>query len=268
MTTDPEVHPDALLAEYVEGSLHAAERARVEAHVGACARCREEVGLAGGARSALAELPELAPPSGLGMAVRRRARQAPRASGARRYVAPVAAAAILIAAGIAVVASRPDGGGETSPAAAPEEAGGETTPQEQALEAGADQRGSALPRFRESPAEYTEAGLAVLARSLRDEARTALNQGLAPSATDFYAEFDPSTLPPDLRRIYRCVITEVPPDDPVVPFTIVGATFEGEPVYVASFLRGPAPDQGFDRLMIWIVGREDCRLRSLVGQRL
>jgi hypothetical protein len=37
---------------------------------------------------------------------------------------------------------------------------------------------------------------------------------------------------------------------------------------VASFLQGPAPDQAYDRVVIWVVGREDCRLRSLASQRL
>jgi hypothetical protein len=275
VTTEPNIHPDELLAEYTEGTLGPEDRSRVEAHLAACQRCRDEVLLARGAREALAGLPELEAPAGLGMAVRRQARAAP--TRVWRVLAPVAAAAVLVAGGIVVVSSLSgEGDGDPGdPAATSGDAGAEGAPagpQEAPLEEEvADQsaaRTAGLPRFRESDREHTAASLPALARVLRDEARTALGRGLARSATSFYSAFDPSTLPPELRDVYRCVVSEVPPDQLIVPFTIEAAAFEGEPAYVASFLQGPAPDQPYDRLVIWVVGRDDCRLRSLASQRL
>ena len=276
MTNEPNVHPDALLAEYAEDALGPEDRARVDAHLSGCERCWREVAVARQARAALADLPELDAPRGLGLAVRREARSGARGSRAWRVVAPVAAAAVLVAGGIVVVRSLSNGGDEAPTAVSGQDGGAEGAPaapeaaSPDAADAG-DTRtltDQVFPRYSESPADYTRAGLVALARSLRDEARTELGRGLAPSATAFFAHFDPSRLPPQLRPIYRCVVAEVPPDQLIVPFTIVAAAFEGEPAYVASFLQGPAPDQAYDRVVIWVVGREDCRLRSLASQRL
>jgi putative zinc finger protein len=268
MTAD---HPDELLAEYVDGALGPDARGRIDAHLDGCARCRREVALAREARERLAALPELPAPADLDLAVRRRRPAAP--SRAWRVVAPVAAAAVLVAGGIVVlsqlegteergVAGGGGGGGaplapEPSPEAAGSEAGDRTLAQ-----------AAPGPRYSESSTDYGRADLSTLARGLRDDAREALGGGLAPTATAFYGAFDPSTLPPRLRDVYRCVVADVPPEQLIVPFTIEAASFEGEPAYVASFLQGPAPDQPYDRILIWVVGRQDCKLRSLAAQRL
>lgn len=271
MSTDPDIHPEDLLADYVEGILDPADRARVEDHLSACRRCSGEVELAGEARAALAALPEVEAPAGLGLAVRRSARTGPRLSPAWRVAAPIAAAAVLLAGGIVVATSLGDsaeqpalqaeGGGAEAPPGAPEAA-------EDAAAGAFQELSGGLPRYSRSPENYTQAGLVVLARSLRDEARAALDEGVARTATSFYAGFDPASLPRDLRGIYRCVVSDVPPEQLIVPFTILEASFEDEPAYIASFLQGPAPDQPYDRLVIWVVGRDDCGLRSLASQRL
>ncbi|MGH2673916.1 MAG: anti-sigma factor family protein, partial [Actinomycetota bacterium] len=77
MTGDPNLHPDELLAEYVEGALGPEDRSRVEEHLAGCHRCGQEVLMARNARGALASLPELEAPPDLGLAVRRRARAGP-----------------------------------------------------------------------------------------------------------------------------------------------------------------------------------------------
>ena len=278
MSTDPDIHPEALLADYVEGVLDPEDRARVEAHLRECGRCRGEVALATEARGTLAALPELDAPGRIAFAVRREigpsgkplrlVRSSPVTA---RVVAPIAAAAVLIAGGIVVATSLGDsaeqpalqaeGGGAEAPPGAPEAAEDAAAGAPQALRGG-------LPRYSRSPENYTQAGLVALARSLRDQARAALDQGVARTATSFYAGFDPASLPRDLRGIYRCVVSDVPPEQLIVPFTILEASFQDEPAYIASFLQGPAPDQPYDRLVIWVVGRDDCRLRSLASQRL
>ncbi|MGH2766992.1 MAG: alpha/beta fold hydrolase, partial [Actinomycetota bacterium] len=188
--------------------------------------------------------------------------------------APIAAAAVLVAGGVVVLdaLSNDEAGGPTAagggdgpgePAAAPQEAPDQT----EAADQGAVRLAN-LPRYRESDADYTPADLASLARRLRAEARTVLGQGLAPSAAGFFSAFDPESLPRELEDVYRCVVAEVPPEQLIVPFTIEAASFEDEPAYIASFLQGPAPDQPYDRVVIWVVGQQDCRLRSLASQRL
>jgi hypothetical protein len=64
------------------------------------------------------------------------------------------------------------------------------------------------------------------------------------------------------------VIAEVPPEQLVVPIGIEEARFDGRPAYVAAFLQGPAPDERYDRVVIWVVARESCSLLSLATQRL
>jgi len=68
-------HPDALLAEYVDGALAEGERAAVERHLASCERCRDEVALARAARAALASVPETPAPSDLGAAAIAEARR-------------------------------------------------------------------------------------------------------------------------------------------------------------------------------------------------
>jgi hypothetical protein len=68
-------HPDALLAEYVDGAPAEGERAAVERHLASCERCRDEVALARAARAALASVPETPAPSDLGAAAIAEARR-------------------------------------------------------------------------------------------------------------------------------------------------------------------------------------------------
>jgi hypothetical protein len=275
-----DIHPEGRLAEYVEGTLDPAERAGVEDHLGRCDRCRGEVDLAREARAVLGGLPELEAPAGLGMDVRRRARAGRAASPVWRVVAPVAAAAVLIAGGFVVIRSLGDGAEQGAGSAAQEggagggDAEGGAPPASEGLPLEGEAADASrfvtldLPRYSRTDDNYNQAGLVVLARGLRDEARATLDRGLARTADSFYSAFKVASLPGDLRPVYRCVVAEVPPDQLIVPFTILEASFEDEPAYIASFLQGPAPDQPYDRLVIWVVGRDDCGLRSLASQRL
>src|SRR2546422_9213452 len=56
------LHPDSLLAGYVDGSARPGERRTVDRHLGNCERCRSEVELATSARAVLVSLPELEAP--------------------------------------------------------------------------------------------------------------------------------------------------------------------------------------------------------------
>ena len=273
-------HPEELLAEYVEGSLSDADRAAVEEHLGGCARCREEVGLARDARDAVATLPQLSAPPDLDLAVRRAIRDEPRPSRSRRLIGGLAAAAVLVGGGAVVVTSLQDGGLETSPESAPPQTGGgqagevqedsdfEGAPAESSSDEVGGKARPLLPTYSESQRNYSAADLVHIARTLRDDTRAALEDGLEPTASQFFSTFDVRAFTPEVRQAIRCVLADVPPEQLIVPFSIEAAAFDEQPAYVVAFLQGPTPDDPYDRIVIWVVDREGCSLLSLATQKL
>jgi hypothetical protein len=266
-------HPDVLLAEYVDGTLPLEARVEVDAHLLSCDRCRREVDLAGEARGALVALPEVPAPGDLPLAVRRRTgrRPAPRTA---RLVAAVAAAAVLVAGGIVVLTlatgEDPADDGRAAGGAGLEEldqGAGQPAAPEAAAEDATLAR-TALPTYTESGRDYGSSDLVDLGRRVRDEARVALQRGVAPTATRFYAGFEPEAFTTRVTEAIECSLREVPPEELLVPLSIEAASFEGEPAYVAAFLQGPAPDRPYDRVVLWVVARDSCSLRSLASQRL
>jgi hypothetical protein len=272
-------HPEELLADYVEGSLGSDERVRVDQHLGTCERCREEVALATEARAALASLGDLDPPMGIPLAVRRKGRSA--SSRTLRWAGAAAAAAVLVAGGVIVIGDvdlgtkdATDAGGQAeqpsqlSDAPAPAAESGEAADKAESDAMSAALAAPVIPVYVQSGHDYQPERLASLARRLRDDARAALDAGIARSATDFYAAFDPSAFTPEVRQAIRCVLAEVPPTQLIVPFRIEAASFEGAAAYIAAFLQGPSPEEHYDRVVIWVVDREACSLLSLATQVL
>lgn len=272
-------HPEELLADYVEGTLSADERARVDAHLETCERCREELALATEARAALASLPDLQAPAGIPLAVRRGARTAP--SRTLRRVGAVAVAAAIVAVGAVAIGNLNLGGGGRS--GGDSTAGGGPARMEDAPAPAAEGAGQAegggvasaalaappiVPDYVESKHDYTADRLASLARRLRDSAHVAIDAGIRPNADAFFKDFDATGFTLQVRRAIRCVLSEVPPTQLIVPFRIEAASFEGTPAYVAAFLQGPAPEKPYDRIVIWVVDREGCSLLSLASQVL
>jgi hypothetical protein len=49
---------------------------------------------------------------------------------------------------------------------------------------------------------------------------------------------------------------------------IIAASFKGTPAYIGAFLEGPGAGEPPDRLVIWVVSRDDCALLSFVRQLL
>lgn len=265
-------HPDELLAEYGDDALGPEDRARVEAHVSGCARCTEELSLAGEARTALGTLPVLEAPDGIGFAARSEARRGSPRPRLLKAVAGIAAAAVLIGGVTFAALSGGDDAAESpgeGDAAAEAPASEET--QERAPEPAAGFSADAAvlyPRFERSGERYRAGDLADVGGRLREEALGALEQGMPPTAADFYAGFDVTTLPRPTAQALACVTDAFTPDRSVVPFVIEQARFEQEPAYLASFLQGPAPDQPYDRIVLIVAGRDDCVLRTLASQRL
>jgi hypothetical protein len=275
--TQPQQHPEELLAEFVEGTLGPEDRARVESHLSACASCREEVALAGPAREALSTLPELDAPAGTTWPVVQRARQR------KRWLPPLSprvawatagAAAVVIIVAFALI------GGQiipTSQEAAGPEAERELSARDE--EAGdnafssADpetaQKGLAYPRFRRTAQDYDGAALASLAEDLAGQAKQALDRGF-PEPPALYYTRTSALLALDARtkRALTCVGKAVSPDRSLAPFTVVAARFEGEPVYVGAFLQADGPDRPYAELVLYVVSREGCALRSFARQQL
>jgi hypothetical protein len=202
-----------------------------------------------------------------------------------RYVGTAAAALVLAAGtilGLSQIGRGPDEQAESSgqttqesqsgaeePLADEDTSGGEggavAATGEESFKFGAP---PALPTYLESRRDYEAKDLAPLARQLRDEALDALDQGAQRTAKTFFESFDPAAFTVPVRQAIRCVLTEVPPEQLVVPFRIEAASFEGQPAYVAAFLQGPTPEDAYDRLVIWVVDRETCSLQSLASQVL
>jgi hypothetical protein len=270
-------HPEELLADLVDGALEDPDRDRVEEHLSGCERCREEVALAGRTRQELSGLPEVDVPAGLNFAVRREARRSP----SRRVWAIAGAAAVaagILAGGIVLVGQDILGGGteQGEGAAAPqeiqEEGGGDqpagpATEGNDTLEA-AKRNAVTTLRLTTSARDYTPASLATLGRELRDDARLLLKEGFPNTSTQYFADVEIESLTEEARKAVQCVLDEVPADQPVVPFLVQKASFQGAPVYVAAFLQGPSPTTPYDRLLIWVVDRETCALRYYAAQRL
>lgn len=268
-------HPEELLAEYAEGVLGPEDRARVEAHLAGCGRCREEVALAREAITALSATPEVAPPPGLDLAVRRRSRGPSRrvwvAAGAAAAAAGVIVAAIVVFGPQAGDPTALSGGGGAG-AGGPQESTQERTGTQDESLAGAPPlpQSAEAVLVQETDRDYTAASLATLGRRLRDSARASLEQdrALADTAQRFFASFEIDELPGATRAAVNCVFDEVPPDQLLVPYAIQEAAFEGEPAYVAAFLQGPSPDTPYDRLLIWVVDRDSCALLYYAAHQL
>jgi hypothetical protein len=271
-------HPQDLLAEYVDGALSGDDLARVESHVSSCQVCREEVALAGRARTALAALPEIPVPLGAARTAVRRAR-APRwwTPGAWR-VAGAAAAAAAVVAGVVFVSLRstvePGSGGPTfarAPAEAPApgaeqgdaEGAGEVT-----TTSGTGEDATVDLQLEQASRDHDPQSVGPEARRIAARAVRALEEGFPPTAVEFYAGYDLASLERDARRALSCVTEGSPPDRSVVPFLIQEGTFEDAPSYLVAFLAGPAADRPYDRVQILVVDRASCTIRHFARQNL
>src|SRR6266571_886641 len=118
MTPLPDdVHPDELLAGFVDGALGPAERAEAEAHLESCTGCRRDVELARRARAALRALPELPVPMGTTRAVVDEARRGVPGARLARMMWPAAAAAAAGVIGVLLWTTLHGGGSPGSSSA-------------------------------------------------------------------------------------------------------------------------------------------------------
>ena len=244
-------HPEELLAPYVDGSLDASERAVVDAHLAACARCREEVELARRAVAALAALEDEPVPLGLTAPVLARAARRPEPWWrSQRWAVGLAAAAALVLAGALVLPQvlRGPGGGSGGATARME-----ATP---TVEGGSAQDLRALPPLETWDANLDERGAKRLAlRSAK----------LAPSPAPDHA-FAPADRAEEARS---CLLASgAVLDEQHVLVRLIAARYLGTPAYLGVFREGPGGDQPPTRIVVWVVAREDCRILTLLSQRI
>jgi hypothetical protein len=256
-------HPEEHLSRYVEGTLATDERADVDAHLATCATCREEVELATRAVIMLRELPEVPVPFGvtspvMGEAGKERRLRPHRAwgtswGGRRQWAAGLAAAAALVTV---VAVALPRLGREAQldsrTAGAPAASSTGRVPGLEALS-------GAVPLEIQPNADFDAIKLERLADSsaLRAGSDTTL---FAPSVKDGSAA--------QAEGAAACLAKPggLTSEDRLV--RLIQATFQGRPAYVGVYLESPSAGQPADRIVIWVVARQNCSILSFSSKRL
>lgn len=240
-------HPEELLAAYVDGMLEASERADVEAHLAVCPRCREEVELARRAVAALSALGEEPVPLGVTAPVLAQARrEAEPWWRSPRWAVGLAAAAALVLAGALVLPQVLRG-----PARGSGEGAGATAA---ARDADRGAMGLAAPPL--PPLEARDVDL-----DERAAKRLALQAARpSPSAEAPAASSDAAV---------SCLVSSgATLDDRHVLVRLISARYLGTPAYLGVFREGPGGDRPATRIVVWVVAQDDCRILTLLSQRI
>jgi hypothetical protein len=277
------LHPDELLAGYVDGSAPPDERRAVERHVAACERCRSETELAASARAALVSLPELEAPgladAGLDAFRREPAEEfaAGRSTGRESLLsrirarpsrihwdrvalgAGLAAAAGLFVIFIAVGLTRSGQRASNGPALAASPVSG-------------------LPRVIDRGATYSPITLQALSSQLRAPAAQGKTLNLAPTGPplDRFAPASgeqanapsPATNVSGPASVLACLRTGTGLLSSAQPIYLEAADFQGTPAYVGAFVLPPAASGSSPHLIVVAVSRTGCQPLYEVRQSL
>lgn len=277
-------HPDDLLADYIDGTLDEPRRADVDAHLLGCARCREEVRLAGAAKASLAELEDVPVPFGVtgpvvveaGKDFERRGRAWDRF----RWAAGLAAAAALVLV-VVLNLGRGDERNAARPAAASAATGA-------AAEAGGGGGAAAPVPFngleRQQDVSYDEAGIQAVAVHASEaivaaeEAQEKAGGSAGGGAGETNQESAALSAPDAATQRFgsaasskRCIQQSGLPTDSPRDHLIrmIEAKFEGTPAYIAVFAEGPGAAQPADHVVVWVVSSQDCsRILTTASQRI
>jgi hypothetical protein len=265
------IHPDDLLADYVDGSLDEPRRAEVDAHLPGCARCREEIRLAGVAKASMARLEDVPVPFGVTGPVvveaGKRFEQRGKTWDRFRWAAGLAAAAALV-----LVVALNLGRGDQQNAAQPASAGS-TGATGAAAEAGAA-ADSAVPFLgveRQPNVSYDDAGILALAIDARDALTSAAKDQTQtpaprPSSEALSAAQRFAAAPGPRRCIQQSGLPTDSPRDVLI--RLIQAKFEDAPAYIAVFAESPGAGQPADHVVVWVVSSTDCSILSTASQRV
>ncbi len=240
-------HPYDLLADLVDGSLDAHDRAQVDAHLATCASCREDLALATAGRDAARSLPQVAAPADLREGVVGAA--GGRASRAPRWYRWAGAAAVAAAAVVAIAVALPDVGGGASPEMAAQDAGAEGAPGAASVTSAAD------VLLEVQDVNYGEDSLRQLAR----EAGTH-EQAAYPTSSDAVQR--------DASAALGCVTQAFEAKPAGRLRRLIQARFDGRPAYLAVYLESPGAGQPPDSATVWVAAKADCTIVSFAQARL
>ena len=269
-------HPDDLLADYVDGTLDERARADVDAHLQGCARCREEVRLAGAAKASMAELEDVPVPFGVTGPVvveaGKRFEQRGKTWDRFRWAAGLAAAAALV-----LVVALNLGRGDEQNAASPAAAGAGTGAAAEAGGSAAD--ASATVPFqgieRQPNVNYDADGIQAVANDASKAVASAEKAGAqtgsgagAPSPAS--SALSASERFADAPRPRLCIEQSgLPTDSPRdVLVRLIEAKFENQPAYIAVFAESPGAGQPADHVVVWAVSSKDCRILTTASFRI
>ena len=286
-------HPTDLLADYVDGTLPAAERRRVDSHLASCKLCAAEVEDATKGRSALSSLPRVEVPVGVTSPVLRQARGTSGA-GSPTTTAPAkmkfrmgrvyGLVAASVAALLAVVFVL---GGHRSPVVSTGARAEMALPvtdmhkgdnEPGPLDLDGDYSASELSAFVDAEAQQ-RSGVKVPApadqvaggSAYASDAPTADSGGLSggslPASKKALQKSQDQTSPvTDPGKLERCLKSI---DAYANGGTSAGnfeALYDGIPAYFAVLLEGPEPGQPADKVIVWVVARSNCDVVAFAQQ--
>jgi predicted anti-sigma-YlaC factor YlaD len=249
------MHPDELLASYLDGTLEPRERAEVDAHLAGCERCRADLRSATRARNELRGAPKAAVPPDLRERIlsRTASESAPAPlsldqARARRRPAPAAwlsgiAAAAALLIGFFVFSSLQTSSQTTGVA---ERAG---APEANATAPGVSSGGG------------TSGGLVVTPDTNYDEAAV---QKLAASVAAKGVQIGSETVG-DASVAIACLTKGAKITGSEQAVELIQARFGGKPAYLGVYRvsqQGDAPG----RLEVWVVSKADCSVLSFAQQ--
>jgi Putative zinc-finger len=261
-------HPEEQLASYVGGTLDERERAEVDAHLRECESCRQEVELAGRARTALATLPELdVPPGTVRPGIERASPRWHRDRFRRTAWATGFAAAAGIAAILALVfvGNHPTGNSSAALASNPPRAGVAASPSPAVTHSTQDYGPSSIndlarsfarsSSLAESPS--TISGVAGAEAGPNAPSPSALDKAGATPATKFAGAH--ATTP-------KACLTQGSSGLGSTRFLqLIEAHYQGSPAYIGVFLRdGVLPNA----VVVTVVSPSTCTLIASAEQRL
>jgi anti-sigma factor RsiW len=252
-------HPDDLLAGYVDGDLGERERAKVDAHIATCERCRADVRSARVARDRLTSAPPVETPGGLAEeisdAIRHEKREAPvvevfggtptprKSSKPAAWLGAIGVAAAIVIA--AFVLKDVNG----SPSVATDRAAGNAGVSAPVAGSAETSNGVVLQPSH----DYDEAGIERLAA-------TAASGKVPVPQTSLASEDEAATA-------NRCLMKGAQLRGDERPIELIQATFDGKPADLGVY-RLPGSNGGPERIAVWVVSSRDCSVLSFTQHLL
>jgi putative zinc finger protein len=240
-------HPEELLAAFVDGELNERDTRAVEAHVKSCARCADEIALAGRAVTALGALEDVPAPLGLSTRATQQARPVRPFAERLQWAAGIAAAAALIGI-FAVIALRSNTADDLSSGRG---AGGEAGPMFTPPAEGAGGAGGG--NFVYTDADYTDEALQAMVRREAGVEDSGGGDGVLTSASTLSEA--------EIAAATECVERAgLEAQQGAVLIRVEAARYKGDPAYVVLFSRG-------DTIEVWVVDRTTCGIRYVATSR-